>query len=187
MGERQAPGGAAESTGGRRRRKLRRRGSLHSRDTAAQAAAAAAAASSSGGIGPLEIGDIMKLEDHPALKLEGAVCDETGNLASSYYKALVQPFRDREGAMALVRPGFREGEVPGEGLRMWDDTRRRKNRYAGLPDVSGAGWISYCPIKRGEKKDSRWWNVKVWGSFRLAFLMSRLQREVWQARLPCPS
>jgi len=128
--------------------------------------------------------DLMRLEDHPALTPQGAVSDESGTLLASYYKALAQPFRDREGPLALVRPGFRKGESPTEGMRMWDDMRRKSNHYANIDDVHGAGWIAAKPTTGTGGPDSKWFNIKIWGSWRYVFLLARLQRAVWEERLP---
>lgn len=126
--------------------------------------------------------NLSRLEDHPALQLDGAVCDERGILKRSYYLGLVESFKAREGAMALAgKPGFRKGEeeVP-EGLRLWDDTRARSRNDAGIEDVHGAGWITDWPSKKATHIKSKWFNIKTWGSWRLAFLLAQLQRKVWE-------
>merc|ERR1712085_226212 len=43
---------------------------------------------------------------------------------------------------------------------------------------AGAGWIAYHPT-RGMHK-SRWFNARRWGSWRLAFVLARLQRQAWE-------
>jgi len=179
-----AAGGSTAGGSGGRRRRGRKRGRTSPQALVAPAPTATAAVAAAAAV-KAETAELLRLEDHSSLQPKGAVCDEEGNLVSSYYRALVQPFRDREGAMALVRPGFRDGESPPEGVKLWDDTRRKSNRYACLQDVPGAGWIAHCPYKReSARSSSRWFNVKVWGSWRLAFLLACLQRARWEEKMP---
>jgi len=78
---------------------------------------------------------------------------------------------------------MRDGEQQPFGLRVWDDTKRiAKQPGRGSPNALdpqarwGAGWIASV----GPQK-SRWFNIRVWGSWRLAFVLARLQMEAWQA------
>lgn len=63
-------------------------------------------------------------------------------------------------------------------IKVWDDTRRKGKRSTEWSDKWGAGWIAY-PV---QGKTSRWFNIKAWGSWRLAFVLARLQRTVWLQR-----
>merc|ERR1711957_32496 len=82
-----------------------------------------------------------ELERDPVFTPDGAVCDEQGSLSDTFYKGLLQAFKDREAAQAEnvaspmstllridpelgqgnTRPGLRPGEQLPRGLRMWDD------------------------------------------------------------------
>lgn len=134
----------------------------------------------------------FELESDPALQNEGAVCNSDGYLLRKYYTRFIQAFKDKERSRAdpaaptgRERPGMRSGEEIPEGVRMWDDTRGRKKHTKG--DQWGAGWIAYHPYKSGtEKGKAMWFNVRVWGSWRLAFCLARLQRATWIARCPRP-
>jgi len=116
---------------------------------------------------------------------ENAVCKgDTDILCDFYYRAFVQRFRDKEIAMMDPaapngphrRPGPRVNEEIPPGLRSWDDTQSTVRVLA--PDRWGAGWIAVGPEGRGDK----WFNVKKWGSWRLAFVLARLQSEVWRIK-----
>merc|ERR1712217_703259 len=80
------------------------------------------------------------------------------------------------------------GDWP-EGLRNWDDTRRDgrttrkffdKKLKKTIEQQWGAGWKaeSFEANPKGAKM-SKWFNVKCWGTWRLSFLMARLQRSLW--------
>lgn len=45
----------------------------------------------------------------------------------------------------------------------------------------GAGWIA--EIKVNGKSQSRWFNIRTYGSWRLTFLLAKLQRFVWEAQV----
>lgn len=69
-------------------------------------------------------------------------------------------------------PGLRRRELPGgsaevclDGLKNWRDSK-------------GAGWIAHRKV--GKKLESRWFSARTWGSWRLAFLLARLQQQVWK-------
>merc|ERR1719162_1882719 len=47
----------------------------------------------------------------------------------------------------------------------------------------GAGWIAArSPGGGDDKKREKWFNIKTCGSWRMAFLMARLQRQHWDSR-----
>lgn len=107
------------------------------------------------------------------------MCQEDGTLLLTYYKRFIQAFKDAERLRAdpaaprnLTRPGVRPGEEIPATLREWDDTLSKPKK-----DKSnwGAGWIARGPC-------SKWMNIKVWGSWRFAFVLARLQAQVWEAR-----
>lgn len=136
---------------------------------------------------------VYELENDPSLQAEGAVLDEKGRLLRSYYKRFVEPFAEKErncvqlttGTVNL-RPGMREKEDWPDCLRVWDDTRagnamkRKSKMKAKAADRSwGAGWIADNPFS-GKGLCSSWFNVKAWKTWRLCFLLARLQMVVWQ-------
>lgn len=98
---------------------------------------------------------------------------------------MVAAFKRQEGTLATAanqhpdacQPGVRAGEVVTDGLQMWDDAKRSRNGSGGALK-QGAGWIA--EVKRpGGKIESRKFEVRTWGSWRLAFLLARLQRALW--------
>jgi len=138
--------------------------------------------------------DPFILEEDPALKPEGAVVDESGSLVNSYYKRFIQAFKDAEKARADVaaptgikRPGVRRGEEIPAAVMFWDDSLRpNANVQRGATHLKdgqqwGAGYIAkpYGPVKK-----SKWFNVKTWGCWRMAFVLARLQYQVWQLKHP---
>eukprot|EP00931_Biecheleriopsis_adriatica_P035713 TRINITY_DN20579_c0_g1_i2.p1 TRINITY_DN20579_c0_g1~~TRINITY_DN20579_c0_g1_i2.p1 ORF type:complete len:1512 (+),score=393.14 TRINITY_DN20579_c0_g1_i2:681-4538(+) len=134
--------------------------------------------------------DPFMLEEDPALKLEGAVCDAYGGLVNTYYKRFIQAFKDAERAIVdmaapsnVKRPGVRSGETMPDGIRFWDDCQSKKR---GITDHTkqqwGAGYIAYPLSAEDKKKGSKWFNVKTWGSWRMTFVLARLQHQVWKKR-----
>mmetsp|Transcript_10995 Transcript_10995/g.19584 ORF Transcript_10995/g.19584 Transcript_10995/m.19584 type:complete len:1541 (+) Transcript_10995:50-4672(+) len=133
--------------------------------------------------------DPWQLEEDPALKPEGAVCDAKGNLLNSHYKRFIQAFKDAEKARADVAapqglkwPGVRKGETA-DGIKIWDDSKRPNHQLQGsgaelAEERWGAGYIAY-PVGKDTKAGSKWFNVKTWGSWRMAFVLARLQYKVW--------
>ena len=75
-------------------------------------------------------------------------------------------------------PGVRDGEEVPSGLKTWNDALGKSGKSGGMKN--GAGWIAEY---KGSKKQSqtRWFNVRTWGSWRLAFLLAKLQRQLWEA------
>eukprot|EP00439_Symbiodinium_sp_Y106_P051831 s485_g6.t3 len=116
--------------------------------------------------------------DEARLTPEGAVCDAQSRLKLSAYSDLKTLFPN-EAAPARHpdpdNPGIREEELPGaeaaislEFLINWSDDK-------------GAGWRTLRQAIEGKNKaESRWFGARSWGSWRMAFLMARLQRDVWQ-------
>jgi hypothetical protein len=59
---------------------------------------------------------------------------------------------------------------------MWDDVRAGSN--AGGKAKDGAGWVA---VKSStSRKREKWFNIRTCGSWRLAFLLARLQRALWE-------
>mmetsp|Transcript_101975 Transcript_101975/g.273777 ORF Transcript_101975/g.273777 Transcript_101975/m.273777 type:complete len:85 (-) Transcript_101975:60-314(-) len=58
-----------------------------------------------------------------------------------------------------------DGVVSLVGLRTWSDAK-------------GMGWIAQRGLPSG-KTEARWVSAQTWGSWRLAFLLARLQRDLW--------
>merc|ERR1719327_30609 len=54
---------------------------------------------------------------------------------------------------------------------MWDDVR------AGGKGKDGAGWVAVRIGPHGRKE--KWFNIRTCGSWRLAFLLARIQRALW--------
>lgn len=82
-----------------------------------------------------------------------------------------------------VFPGVRDGEEVPSGLKTWNDALGKSGKSGGMKN--GAGWIAEY---KGSKKQSqtRWFNVRTWGSWRLAFLLAKLQRQLWEASGAAP-
>jgi len=112
--------------------------------------------------------------DESLLTLQGAAVDEKGNLLTEVYQDLWPNFC-REPPRWMHpdprRPGVRATELHAsfEGLRTWSDAK-------------GCGWIA---VASGEGMappgQTRWLGLKRWGSWRLAFLAAKLQKEVWDS------
>lgn len=112
--------------------------------------------------------------DDSRLTVEGAALDVDGKVALKQYSDLTQIYLtepDREGQPDPAKPGVREEElddVDTTDMHPWSDAK-------------GAGWI----VKRnvgGRIQQSRYVSARSLFSWRLAFLLARLQREVWKAR-----
>ena len=104
------------------------------------------------------------------MTVEGAIVeDRGGKLDVKEYLSLRGHFADeapREKHPVPSKPGVKEEEQEQmENLRWWSDTK-------------GEGWIAKGPQMGALTKD-KWFSVKTCGSWRLAFLLARLQRDVW--------
>jgi hypothetical protein len=121
--------------------------------------------------------------DDPRLQPPGAVFDEeNGRLKDSAYKDLVEEFARElpsDQHPDPYSPGLAADEFAPEGVRVWDDARGwEKSRQ-------GAGWIAVHVIRTDESQTrpvEKWFNVSTWGSWRLAFLLARLQRRIWECQ-----
>mmetsp|Transcript_38478 Transcript_38478/g.106025 ORF Transcript_38478/g.106025 Transcript_38478/m.106025 type:complete len:252 (+) Transcript_38478:103-858(+) len=116
----------------------------------------------------------------PRLLPSGAIVDEDGRLKDSAYRDLVDRFcreLPAERHPFPYSPGLAADEVQPEGLKVWNDA------YVGKR-LDGAGWIAANVLGKGgqDRAEERWFNVRTWGSWRLAFLLARLQRKVWECR-----
>merc|ERR1712066_155561 len=67
------------------------------------------------------------------------------------------------------------GRIP-KGLRVWDDVR------AGATEKNGAGWVALRGATQNDKKRERWFNIQTCLSWRMAFLLARLQKAYWDER-----
>lgn len=117
------------------------------------------------------------------LRPDGAVFDFHGRLKESAYQEFREHFSRElpvERHPNPLLPGMAENEVLPNGLKMWDDSNTSSTR-------DGCGWIAIgVDKKEGENRlEEKWFNVRTWGSWRLAFLLARLQRRVWE-RLSLP-
>jgi len=112
------------------------------------------------------------------LTAAGAICDAQSRLQLSAYTDLRKWFQGEPSEMKhpdAMNPGLRQEELSGptavslEGLHNWSDDK-------------GAGWKTMRKAVPGKHKaESRWFGANSWGSWRMAFLLARLQRQVWQA------
>jgi len=139
----------------------------------------AMATAPAGPASPLDVSPFGELD--PLLSPEGAAFDQDGKLLPAFYKGLIESLRDgapRGDDQAEALPqGVVAGESVPEGLRSWDDSKGSRAQAS-----SGAGWIASAPVKSSGRTnaDSKWFNIKTWGSWRLAFLLARLQRSLWE-------
>ncbi|CAE7676289.1 unnamed protein product [Symbiodinium sp. CCMP2456] len=123
--------------------------------------------------------------DEARLTPEGAVCDAQSRLKLSAYSDL-KSFFPKEAAPARHpdpdNPGIREEELPGGEAAVSLDF------LINWSDDKGAGWRTLRQAIEGKNKaESRWFGARSWGSWRMAFLMARLQRDVWQRAAATPA
>lgn len=110
--------------------------------------------------------------EDPRLCASTAICSCDGLLVLSAYNDLKAHFVGEpqpEAHPAPAWPGLRQSELGLclDGLKPWSDAK-------------GAGWIAYSKHRKQTNKHlNRWFSASTWGSWRLAFLLARLQREVW--------
>ncbi|CAL1150332.1 unnamed protein product [Cladocopium goreaui] len=101
----------------------------------------------------------------PLFTVEGAVVDARGRLKNLAYVEFITKFnaesRDRSQHPFPASPGLRAEECELSQLRCWEDKK-------------GAGWVA-----QGQGK-SAWFSLSSWGSWRLALLLAKLQRDLWQ-------
>lgn len=121
------------------------------------------------------------------MTVAGAICDAQSRLQLSAYTDLRKWFQGEPSEMRhpdSSKPGLRQEELAGgtavvslEGLQNWSDDK-------------GAGWRTMRKAVAGKNKsESRWFGANSWGSWRMAFLLARLQHQVWQraAQAPAPA
>jgi len=136
--------------------------------------------------------DIFEVESDPVFTVRGAICDERGILSTKFYRTFIQAFKELEQTRAVdvaaprceVKrpPGMRRDETLLPGLSSWDDTASGRKSANGR---WGAGWkASHTKPELEDTPKSVWFNVRIWGSWRFAFVLARLQRQVWCARFP---
>lgn len=114
------------------------------------------------------------------LTLEGAIFGSDGKIDIASYDDII-PYFSGEVPPGQhpnpTHPGLRHGEHLPKGLRVWDDVR------AGAAVNAGAGWIAArSPGGGDDKKREKWFNIRTCGSWRMAFLLARLQRQKWDER-----
>jgi len=113
--------------------------------------------------------EVKLSKEHPELTVEHAVFDSQGNLSNTHYTRFIEDFKEiMADDVQLPACTSSWGVLPGEekpsNLRVWHDKK-------------GAGWCV-----QGLNR-SRWFSKKKWGSWRLAFLLARLQHKVWSKHL----
>jgi len=127
----------------------------------------------------LETRDALPADPEDArLTLDGAVVDAKGKINVGAYEDLQswyagEPPPDKHPHPKY--PGVQKNEEVLKGMRMWDDLR------AGAKDKDGAGWIA-ARSRKNEPKIEKWFNIRTTGSWRLAFLLARLQLQLWDRR-----
>jgi len=113
------------------------------------------------------------------LTLEGAVLDGEGKIDILAYEDLMPAFAHEPPPNVHPdpeRPGVGANEHFPKGLRLWDDIRQ------GHTKKDGAGWIAVRAASEHEKKREKWFNIRVCGSWRMAFLLAKLQLACWDER-----
>lgn len=117
--------------------------------------------------------------DDPRLTVAGLKFGGDGKIDIDAYKDLMAVF-SREPAPDQhpdpSNPGVRAGEKIPKGLRNWDDVR------AGAHEKDGAGWVASRSASQNEPSKTKWFNIRLCGSWRMAFLLARLQRLHWDER-----
>lgn len=109
--------------------------------------------------------------DEPRMTVKGAilVVNSGGKLNVKEYMSLKHHFADtvpREQHPVPSKPGVKEDEQEQtENLRWWSDSK-------------GEGWIAKGP-NMGTRTKNKWFNAKKCGSWRFAFLLAKLQRDIW--------
>jgi hypothetical protein len=121
--------------------------------------------------------EFAEIPSDPRLTVVGAICDADGRLLQAAYLDLRSVF------LPEVHPS---AWIDAKSLGVWE------GEFGDLDDIHAwhysrsSGWVTQCA--RGRE---RWFSVKTWCSWRFAFLLARLQRDVWrhQSRqpIPCPT
>jgi len=99
---------------------------------------------------------------------KGAIKDAEGSLQLGDYKDLICIVQD-EAELAEGREGLLAADQIPIGVRRWKDPK-------------GSGWVTAHP----SGKRTRWFNSAIWKSWRMAFLLAKLQRELWEAHEALP-
>jgi hypothetical protein len=110
--------------------------------------------------------------------VDGAVCGSDGKIDIEAYEDIIQCWAGEpppEKHPDPLHPGVRAGEEVPKGLRLWDDVRAGSGK---LKD--GAGWVAVKTAVGQKSKREKWFNIRTCGSWRLAFLLARLQRALWE-------
>jgi len=113
------------------------------------------------------------------LTLEGVVIDSEDKIDIVAYEDLMPAFANEPPPNLHPnpeRPGVRANEKLPKGLRLWDDIRQ------GHTEKDGAGWIAVRSASQHERKKEKWFNIRICGSWRMAFLLAKLQRAYWDER-----
>ena len=109
--------------------------------------------------------------DEPRMTVKGAilVVNSGGKLDVKEYMNLKDHFADnvpKEQHPVPSKPGVKEEEqTQTANLRWWSDAK-------------GEGWIANGP-HMGTRTKNKWFNANKFGSWRLAFLLAKLQRDIW--------
>jgi len=155
----------------------------------AGAAHAAILPTSSANIGRDKSDPYPRTPDDPCLVPSGAVVVQEGpgegRLCDSAYVGFISHFANEVAADRhphVHAPGLGANEIHPEGLKLWDDAPAAAFTPRGQ---RGAGWIACKPVRLEgqDKPEEKWFNIRTWGSWRLAFLLARLQRKVWESRV----
>lgn len=120
------------------------------------------------------------------LTLEGAVVGKDGRINTAAYEDLHcwyagEPSPDKH--PLPEHPGVRRIEEVPKGLRIWDNTDISASVQT--KKKPGAGWMVVVDMtkKNGRRQETqKWFNIQACGSWRLAFLLAKLQRDLWEHR-----
>merc|ERR1740121_1224052 len=91
----------------------------------------------------------------PRLTLDGAVVDAKGKID-------VGAYADLQSWYAGEPPPTRHPRPTCPGVRLGEEVARS--------------------ARKGEPKREKWFNIRTTGSWRLAFFLARLQRDIWERR-----
>lgn len=110
------------------------------------------------------------------LTIAGAVCGADGRVDITAYEDITQVWASEPPPDVHpdpMHPGVRRGEEVGPSLRVWDSCN-----YPSGKAKDGAGWVAVKLCPRGQRLKR--FNIRTCGSWRLAFLLARLQRNLWE-------
>lgn len=112
------------------------------------------------------------------LTVSGAVCGADGKVDIEAYEDIMQCWAGEpppKNHPDPIHPGVRPGEEVPKGLRVWQGGTGGKAK-------DSAGWVAATECGGKTKR----FNIRTCGSWRLAFLLARIQRAMWHAESDLP-